>query len=252
MRQLHLDDLDAEERTVHIRLRQILAAREFFLRTHPRRTRDIDVDHALVLRVGDHGVRVGPAAGLHILHLLGVGRIADVIDANSHHAVHADLVGHTLRAAIGPVARALRRHEEQVPPHRRVALTRGAHFHRGQRRLRRVRHVPDLESAEVPLIHVRGLEGQVRVGEGQSTRAAVAIQLGRLRRGGHELQPLDRRRGVIQAALETHARVCRRSRLRGSRRRDRLHPLRTERTRHDHRSRRHPGETVDTVHRTPH
>ena len=111
MRQLHLDDLDAEERTVHIRLRQILAAREFFLRTHPRRTRDIDVDHALVLRVGDHGVRVRPTAGLDILHLLGVGRIADVIDANSHHAVHADDEAEQFRDVVA-VAR-------QAPGHQR-------------------------------------------------------------------------------------------------------------------------------------
>ena len=251
MGKLHLDDLNAEQRAIHIRLRQILAAGEFFFRTDAGGTRHIHIDHALVLRVGDQRVRVRSTAGLNILHLLGVRRIADVIDAHAHHAVGADLVRHTLRAAIRPVACAFRRHEEEIPPHRRIALSRAAHFHRGQRRLRRVRHVPDLEPAEVSLIHIWRLEGEIRVRKGQPTRATVAIELGRLRRGRDKLQSFDRRSRIIQAGLEADARIRCGCRLRSSRRGDRLHTLRCERTRQHHRSGSHPGETVKTVQRTP-
>ena len=121
------DDVDAEERAVGVLGRRLVrAARHLLARADGAGARAVDVDVALVVGVGDHGVGVRPAAGLHRRDLPRHAHVADVEDADAAEALVAHGLGHPLQAAVEPPAGLLDRHDQQVADHRHVALPAGA------------------------------------------------------------------------------------------------------------------------------
>ena len=69
------------------------------------RARDVDVDVLRVLRIDQHRVGVGAAAGLHVAHVLRIGDVGDVEDPDAAEPLGADRVLHALGAAVEPAAR---------------------------------------------------------------------------------------------------------------------------------------------------
>ena len=83
-RQRHLDHIDAKQRCIRILVRRLTRTPcQLFALTDERRSRDVDVDVVLVVRIDDERMRVRAAASLHRCHLL---RILDVGDVENSHA----------------------------------------------------------------------------------------------------------------------------------------------------------------------
>ena len=90
MRQRHLDHDDRKQRRIRIFTRRAARApSQFFLRTHARRTRNIDIHIVLILRVDNQRMRMRAAARLHIRHLLRIPQVTDVEDPHPLHPVRA-------------------------------------------------------------------------------------------------------------------------------------------------------------------
>ena len=198
-RQRHADHFEAEPRRVGIVDRPVLAAGQLLLRAHARRPGHIDIDVVLVVRIGDHRVRVRAAAGLHVGDVLRAGDVGDVEDADAAQPILADRLGHALDAAVDPPRQAFARHEQQVLVDRDVALRRRADIRHHRHRLGRVADVVDLEAVVVALDRVLPAERQIGV------RHAEKL-LARRRRRDQPHVP-RRLRGVPAAGREADARI---------------------------------------------
>ena len=88
--QRNLDDVDPEQRGLRVGRRiAARAIRQFFLLANRSGSRNVDVDVVLVLGVDDQGVRVRTAAALHGGHLLRIGQVADIENADTAEPVTA-------------------------------------------------------------------------------------------------------------------------------------------------------------------
>ena len=167
------------------------------------------------MRIGDHGMGVRAAAGLHVGHVLRVGDVRDVEDPDPAQAILAHRFGNSLDAAIDAAGLPFARHEQQVPVDRHVALRRRAHIGQHRGRLRRIRDVVDLEAVVVALDGVLAGKGQIGVGD--------AEEFLRRRRGGHQLQIPRGLARVPLAGRQAHPRIRARRRRRHDRRDRRGH-----------------------------
>ena len=116
---------------------------------------------------------VRSAARLDVADVFGVCDIRDVEDPDAANTLLAHRRGHTLSAAIQARRRCLGRHEQQVLVDGHVALRGRAIEAYLERRMRRVRDVPDLISVVAPLDRVRTDEREIRIGRaGESLRGS--------------------------------------------------------------------------------
>ncbi len=120
----HLDDVDAEDGGVGI-LAVRNAAVELFAGADAAGARTVDVDVRLVLQIGNDGVCVRPAAGLHRRHLSRLVDVFDVEDADAAEALLADRVLDAVQPAVDAPSRLLHRHEQEAAVHRHVPLSAG-------------------------------------------------------------------------------------------------------------------------------
>src|ERR1700680_1648757 len=132
-------------------------------------------------------------------------RIGDIEDADAKHALRTYAVLYALGAAVQPASGVLRRDEQQLPIDGDVALLRETQIGRGQRGVQRIGDVPDLESAEVPLIEIVAAESQVGIRVRQAPRL-VGMKYVRLVAVGHELETFRGDTGVVQAWLGNNTR----------------------------------------------
>ena len=170
------------------------AAGQFFGGAHRSRAGDVDVDVVVVARMLEHGVGVRTPAGLHVGHVLRVGDIRDVEDADAAQTVVAHSLLHALVTAVEPSAESLAGHEQQVVVHRDIALRGRASVRDHRRRIRRIGDVPDLDAVVVALNGVVAREGEVGVGFPHEGLLGW--------RGGHQTQVPDRLAGVEEAGRE--------------------------------------------------
>ena len=222
-RQRHANHFEAEARRVGIVYRTVLAAGQLLLRAHARRPGHIDIDVVLVVRVGDHRVRVRSAAGLHVGDVLRAGDVGDVEDADAAQPILAHRLGNALDAAVEPPRQSFARHEQQVLVDRDVALRRRADIGHHRRRLDRIGDVVDLEAVVVALDGVLPRERQIRVRHSQKLLA---------RRRRRDQPHVPRRLcGIPAAGRQAHARIGTRRRRRNDGRHRRRHHRRRRRRR---------------------
>ena len=123
----NLDHVDAEQRRFGILERRLIGtAGKFIFRAHRARAGTVNVDVAGVVRVGDHGVGVGAAAGLHRADLLRQAEIAHVENADAAEALFAFRFGDALQAAVEPAPGLFHRHDQQIADDGNIALSAGA------------------------------------------------------------------------------------------------------------------------------
>src|SRR3954462_13198688 len=91
------------------------------------------------------------AARLNIGDVLRVRDVADVEDANSAQSQLAHRVLHTLGSAVDASAEILTRDDQQISIDRHVTLRGRAEVRGFERRLPRIRDVPDLVAVEAAL-----------------------------------------------------------------------------------------------------
>ena len=170
--QRHLDHFEPEARGVRIVDRTVLAAGQLLRRAHARRPGHIDIDVVLVVRIGDHRVRVRAAAGLHVGDVLRAGDVGDVEDADAAQPILAHRLGHALDAAVerGPSVLRPTRTAGSCRPRRRSATP-------GRRRSSPAPastgfdDVEDLEAVVVALDRVLAGERQIGVGHAEELLA---------------------------------------------------------------------------------
>ena len=176
MRQRHLDHFDPEERRVGVFTRgQSRTSRQLARRAHAGRTGDVDVDIFLVLRIHQHGVRMGAAAGLHVPDVFRMRNIRDIEDANAAQAHLAHRIGHTLGAAIDAAREPFTRDEEEIAIDRDIALRRGTVVGSAEGRLGQVADVPDLVPAVAALDREVVLEGKIGIRSAHELRAGRRV-----------------------------------------------------------------------------
>ena len=159
----HLDHLDPEQGRIRVfGGRRAGATGEFFRRAHRGGTRYVNVHMLVVLRVLEHRMRVGTAAGLHIGDVFGIANIADVENANSPQAIRAYRLLYAFRAAIEPPAQPFARNEKQVFVHRNVALGRRTEVIDDQVGIGGIGNIPYLNAVIIPLDGV--LAGKRQIG----------------------------------------------------------------------------------------
>ena len=127
---------------------------ELARRANARRAGDIDVDVVGILRVDERRVRVRAAARLHVADVLRIRDVGDVEDAQTAKSLLAHRVLHALAAAVEAAGESLARDEQKVLVDRHVALRRRAVVRRLERRVARIRDVPDLVAVVAPLDRV--------------------------------------------------------------------------------------------------
>ncbi len=199
----HLDDVEAIQRVRLVRrIRAVLAPRQLGGGASPLLTRDIDVDHARILRVRNHRVRMRTLAGLDVLHEPRGPRIRDIVDAHAGHMLRRIL--HAALRAVLAVAAAFGRDEEEIADDRGIALRCDAGKHREQRRGLGIADVVDREAGEVADVHQVAFERDIGVDERQPFDRIEGFRLGRRREQRH---PLDRDPGVAESGLEVVARI---------------------------------------------
>ncbi len=177
--------------------REPRTARELVGRAHARGARHVDVDVVRVLRILDHRVGVGAAAGLDVGDVLRVADVGHVEDADAAQPLVAHGVRHALGAAVEAAGEPFAGDEEEVLVDGHVALGRRAHVALLQRRTVRPGDVPDLVAVVVPLDRVVAEEREVGVGHPQEVLGG--------RRVRHETQVPRRAGGVHPPGPETDA-----------------------------------------------
>ena len=203
MRERHPDHVEPVERVGRVgRVCSFLAAHQLTVRPRALIPRHVDVDDALVLRIGHDRVGMRSLAGLHVLHEPRRGGIGYVVDPDPGHVILRVL--HAALGAVVPVAAPLRRNEEQVPHHRRITLRGDARDGGHRLRCGGVAHVPHGEAGKVALIDVLAAEGEVGIDEGEAARRIEYRRLGRERDQPHVLRGHG---GVEPARLEPAARI---------------------------------------------
>ena len=143
-------------------------------------------------------MRVGPAAGLHVTHILRVGDVADVEDADPADPLVAHRVLDALCAAVQAPAVGLAGDEQQVLVDRDIALRSGTNVAGREHRLRRIGDVPDLVPIVVALDRVLTQEGEIRI---------RVVEFRGLRRVRDEPHVPRRFTGIGQTGLESYPRV---------------------------------------------
>ena len=232
------DDVDPEERGRRVLGRQLVGATlQFLLGANGGGPGAVDVDIALVVRVGHDGVGMRSAAGLHRRHLPGHPHVADVEDPDTAEALGAHRLRDSLQAAVEASPRLLDRHDQQVAHHRDIALTAGADHGRDQLRRGRNLDAVRVEPVEAADEHLIAGEREVRVAEVEQSaplrrlllfllfgvvflvllvllvflfplRRRVGIEEAvRLRARRHERHVPDGLAGVIEAGREAHPRI---------------------------------------------
>ncbi len=177
MRERDLDHLDAEQRRIRILIgRCAHASRQLVRRPNARRAGDIDVDVVRILRVDECGVRVRAAARLHVADVLRIGDVRDVEDAQPAQALLAHGVLHTFAAAIEASGESLAGDEQQVLVHRHIALRCRTVVRRLERRVARIRDVPDLVARVAPLDRVRSGEREIGVRDSDELRRRLGAR----------------------------------------------------------------------------
>ena len=202
MRHRNLDHHNRKQRRIRIILRICpRAATKLLLLPNRGRTRNIDIEVVLILRIDQQRVRVRSTARLHIGHLLRIRDIADIEDAYATEAVGAwrwwrrtaicrrrracrrrrrgrsqRVVGcrgsrfdisrrqrNPLRPAVRPPIIRFNRHNQQMPIYRHIPLPTRANHRRNQLDLRRIRDVVEVHPVVVPHKQVVPTERQIRV-----------------------------------------------------------------------------------------
>ena len=161
--QRDLDHFQPETRGIRIVDAAVRASRHFLGRPHRRRARHVDEHVGIVALLGDDGVRVRSAAGLHRRYELRTLDVRDVEYADAAHPQLADRLGHALEAAVGAAVDRLRRHEEQVAVDRHVVLRCRTQVRLHEHRLGRIGDVVDVEAVVVPLNHEVAREREIRM-----------------------------------------------------------------------------------------
>ena len=109
-------------------------------------------------------MRVRASARLHVGDVTWMADVRNVKDANAADARRAHRVLHTLAAAVDASRLSFRGHEEQVLVDGHVTLRSRAVVPNLERRVARIRDVPDLVAVVVALDDVLSEKREIRVG----------------------------------------------------------------------------------------